>query len=333
FDLARTIISNRINVVHSHDLGSLIYAALARVLSGFRVRHIHTQHSFVGLTKNRKEITYHRLFSWLASKITVVNADMKRIYRVLGVPDSKISVVENAVELGSLPVKCSRQALRSRLIKNCAEGIKTRLKPYVEDKWILHLARIHPAKGQLNSIAIWEALSETVRSKAVLIIAGYEAQSGELERVRSRALESVDAERILIIPGTDSPAEWIRAADIYLSPSNYEGRPLGPIEAIMAEVPVVVSKIPGHRFLNNYSEQFSLLEPDRAASLVESIFKSLADQDFKLKLAECRKSVSRRYSAARMVREYLRLYRGGEYAGYKAEPGAEACCALAGTIK
>ncbi|MEN9826763.1 MAG: hypothetical protein RI953_2508, partial [Pseudomonadota bacterium] len=78
--------SRQIDIIHSHDLGALIYGAMVVVLSAFRIRLVHTQHSFVHFRKGKKRYAlYERIFTAIAKKVCTVSEGLAETYRALGV--------------------------------------------------------------------------------------------------------------------------------------------------------------------------------------------------------------------------------------------------------
>ena len=73
FALAREVIRNKALVIHSHDLGALIYAVLTKWATLGAVRVIHTQHSFIHLEADPKYKHYEKFFSVFADEIATVS--------------------------------------------------------------------------------------------------------------------------------------------------------------------------------------------------------------------------------------------------------------------
>jgi glycosyltransferase involved in cell wall biosynthesis len=71
-EIRRRMSAENISVLHTHDLGALIYGACVKLLSLGRVRLIHTQHSFVHLTGRWVYRYYQRFFVRFADEIVVV---------------------------------------------------------------------------------------------------------------------------------------------------------------------------------------------------------------------------------------------------------------------
>jgi glycosyltransferase involved in cell wall biosynthesis len=115
---------------------------------------------------------------------------------------------------------------------------------------------------------------------------------------------------VLFIGAAADPSLWMHSADVYLSASEYEGLPLGVIEALGEGVPVLLSAIPGHSSLADSSRQFSLSDPAGGAAALEKLLAACAenDPDLAVQVSEWGKRVRAVYSLDIMVAEYARSY-------------------------
>src|SRR5690606_29236821 len=122
YRLVKFILQNDIQIVHSQDLGGLMYASLAKVVTLGRFRLVHTQHSFVHLKKESRYALYEKLFMRLVDDLTVVSSDTAATYVSLGYPEKKIHLIENGVTFPDLPTLSSSSVLRVReaLVKTLA---------------------------------------------------------------------------------------------------------------------------------------------------------------------------------------------------------------------
>ncbi|NLF24634.1 MAG: glycosyltransferase, partial [Deltaproteobacteria bacterium] len=179
FKLIKKTMREDISVVHSHDLGALIYASLAKVFSPQKFKLVHTQHSFVHLQNKWRYRLYERLFPRLADQIIVVSPQNFDTYRQLGLAPSKVKIIENGVVLPpKTPCFNQKAARREALLESLRDHpLQHKLALCAESYWILCLGRIHPVKGQMRALELWKELSAETRKSAHLIFVG----PGELE--------------------------------------------------------------------------------------------------------------------------------------------------------
>ena len=310
--IRRILTAENISVVHTHDLGALIYGVLAKLTCSTRVRLVHTQHSFVHLSRRWIYQYYERLFVRFADVLTVVSEDARLAYTSLGIDYDAIHLVPNGARFadGAAPRTSDRMGLRKQLLNSLTPLSQAALEPFAQSQWILYMARLHPIKGQDHALRLWEQLPRLTRSRCVLLFVGPESEAGRLRHLQTAIAASADRERILYLGATHCPELWLASSELALSCSEFEGMPLGPIEAAGAGLPLVLSEIPGHEILRAWSEQYPLNDPARGARIVDGILKRIADgpaefsQDSWRKAAEIRS----RYSLSKMSATYSGFY-------------------------
>lgn len=310
-ELIRLIRRERIDVVHTHESAPLIYAAIARLICGRRVRLVHTQHSFIHLQKRPFIRHYDRFFQHAADAVAAVSEQVRAEYGKIGVPSSRVRFLPNGVEFPArFPNASEKAELRQSLIREA--GIPA-LSDGARALWFISVARVHPRKGQDHLIRAWGELPEAIRSRSLLIFAGPETSPGERERLDAMVSEAPSAGRVVFIGRTTSPVQWLMSSDVFLSGSEYEGMPLAPIEASGAGLPIVLSDIQGHRLLEEGARYFSFSDPaEGARQLSECVRERDANpESFARKYRERAFLVQKRFSISKMAREYYGLYSGG----------------------
>ena len=302
-DIVRYARTQDIRVIHSHDMGALIYAVAAKVLSLGRLKIVHTQHSFIHLAKAKRYRYYEKFFTYFVDEVNTVSQALWEQYRTLGMNPSRIKVVSNGVEFPEGPTiqTTEKIQLRKNLLKQSAEKI-----------WVLCMARIHPKKGHDQVLAIWKNLDPEVRSRAQLIFVGSETFPGALADLQKRISEQPDPGSVVYAGFTLRPLDWMRASDLFISGSEFEGMPLGPIEALGAGLDTVVSDIPGHASLGDRATKFPLNQPEVSARILEERI-----QNFGNSVEEARQRAWVRgdemrglYGVSLMAKNYSHLYGG-----------------------
>lgn len=280
-----------IDQLNAHDLGALIYGVLAKFLSFGRIRVIYTNHSFVHLNTNTKNKTYEKFFSFFADSITTVSDQLQNIFAEIGIPKQKVTVIENGV-----PFPEKLNSAQDKI------ALKARLLPGKENfYWIMYLARLHPGKGQIESLQIWNNLPEDIRQKTLLVFVGGETEVGYTKVIEAARLKTKNPENIIIAGSTLEPEPWLQATDLLLSASLQEGLPLAPLEGLALEIPVVLSDIPGHGMFKGFAQMFPVNDFSRGAEVITGIINH----------PEVRKkpeALLRRFSVERMTNDYIHAY-------------------------
>ena len=312
--IRRTLSAENIGVIHTHDLGALIYGVCAKLLSFGGVRLVHTQHSFVHLSRRWIYKYYELFFTRFADEIAVVSADTQQSYVDLGLPRARIKLVSNGVRFPEQAAVGAEIKKRSRkdLYDKLDASARTALEPLLGCRWVLYMARLHRTKGQDHAMELWTRLSPGVRGKIALLFVGPGNEPGRLDRLRSDIESAPDSSRVLYMGTTYCPELWLSCSDLALSCSEFEGMPLGPIEAAGAGLPLVLSAIPGHEVVKDWSSQYPLDDPAEGARMVEKILEEIeaGPDDFFARTWEKARAVRSRYTLAQMSGAYSRLYRG-----------------------
>jgi len=308
------LVSGGVSVIHTHDIGGLIYTVLARPFLTRRVRIVHTQHSFIHLERNRRYALYERIFTRFVDQVTVVSPDTRETYRTLGFDTGRMALIRNGVPFeGEAPVsRRERIAHRRVLLQHQANPVLDHLKDAV---WIISLARLDRGKGQDTALEVWGALPASARSRAALLFVGPEAGAGERARLKRLISLVPDGDRVALCGPTNEPLRWLRAADIYLSCSRFEGMPLGPVEAIGEGLPALLSRIPGHEFLASVSSIFELRDIAGGAEELTRLIEMTGDPVWE---GECRVRatlVREQFSIDEMAGAYRQVY------GFPVPPG------------
>lgn len=320
YRLLRNIFRNNIDVIHSHDIGPLIYSVLAKYLSFGRVKLIHTQHSFVHFLPSAKNPCYpfyEGIFTRFVDELTVVNDSLIQSYVAIGVPEHLINIVNNGVSFFESPIRSytEKQLKRTALLEHLSEPEWALIAPFIgrpaeKTYWILYLARFQSIKGQREAVDLWSHLSASLRRNSVLLMIGPEAEEGEKKEVLRRFEHAPNRDRVIFLNGTRFPQAWIASSDLFLSCSQIEGMPLGPLEAIGSGIPAVLSAIKGHGFLEKYSYQFRLGEPAIGALMIEKLLTEPAfgTSEYYKQLWEKTCSIRDQYSATAMTKQYVNFY-------------------------
>ena len=306
----RTLSAEDIPVLHTHDLGALIYGVCAKALAFGRVRLIHTQHSFVHLSQRWVYKHYERFFVRFADEITVVSADTQQSYVDLGVPRMRVRIVSNGVRFPERSAAGDKRKNRRDLLAKLDASARAALAPFADCRWLLYMARLHKTKGQDHALALWERLSPQARAKTALLFVGPGNEPGRLQQLRAGIASAPDSSRVLYMGTTYCPELWLAASDLALSCSEFEGMPLGPIEAAGAGLPLVLSEIPGHEVVKAWSSQYPLADPAQGARMVEGILAEIeaGPDDYFRRVWEKTGEVRARYTLAQMSTAYSRLY-------------------------
>ncbi|HZW06585.1 MAG TPA: glycosyltransferase family 4 protein, partial [Phycisphaerales bacterium] len=243
------------DVVHAHDW--LTYPAgiaLARASGKPLVVHVHsTEFDRTGGGVNQRVYDIERRGMMAAIRVIAVSELTRNICtRRYGVPAEKVDVVYNGIS-------------DARLQPGPADSIRSK------DKIVLFLGRITLQKGPEYFIAAARRVLEKVPD-AKFIMAG----AGDMEvRMIELAAELGIGHRVLFtgfLRGNDVDRIY-RMADCYVMPSVSEPFGLAPLEAMRADVPVIISKQSGVSEVLTHALKVDFWDTDEIANKIVAVLK------------------------------------------------------------
>jgi len=166
-----------------------------------------------------------------ASKIITLSQFEIEQYRCMGVPEEKIAIIPNGIDLSEYAVLPPRGAFRRKF------GIPE------EKKIILYLGRIHKIKGIDFLIKAYAHLINDMHyNDALLVIAG--PDDGYLKEAKALTSDLGIKNRVIftgLLPERDKIAAYVDSSLLaYLNP--FEPYGLVPLEGAACEIPVVVAQ-------------------------------------------------------------------------------------------
>lgn len=281
----------RPDVVHTHNPPPQIYAIAPARLAGARV--VHTKHGPHPDAPHR--LWLRRAGSALAARFVAVSpmtADFAREIREC--PEDRLRVVQNGTDLDRFrPDPEARAALRAEL------GV-------ADDAVLLGtVGRMAPVK---NHALLVRAAAPLLGPRLHLAIAG-----GGPEAPRTRALveELGVAAFVHLVGEIREVPRFLAALDAFVLSSDVEGLPLSVTEAMGVALPVVSTAVGGVPKVVVAGET-GLLVPSRdEAALREALRAIASDGATRARMGQrARELALELYSAERMAREYMALYRG-----------------------
>ncbi len=189
--------------------------------------------------------------------------------RQAGIPPVRISLVYDGVDLGRIrqadPIR-GQQALAELVRNRMAHQTPWRQSNQPENpgnkecpanRWIVHVGKLTPAKGQDDLITAFAGLAEDFPDLALVLIGDGESRSHLETRVAALGL----SDRVFL-PGFRADAlDLVAAADVFVFPSREEGLGGALIEALLLGVPVVASSAGGIPEVLNDSPPLGLMVP------------------------------------------------------------------------
>jgi glycosyltransferase involved in cell wall biosynthesis len=298
-DCSQFVKSRNIDVLHSHNykenLIALLISRTCKVPYLVRTQHGHPEpYSVVRNPKHWCVLAADRLVAkYNLSRIVAVSSDLGEYCKRRADP-RKVTVLRNAVDLTRVHSSFSPAEAKQRLGISAGSfvvGIAARLE---------HIKRLD------LFVATARYLTERI-PKSNFVIAGGGSQNEVLQRlIRESSLQ----DRVALIGERNDVYDVLRAMDVLLLCSDYEGIPMVMLEAMALGVVVVSRKVGGVPEVIRDGITGILVPSDSPEELGRACMSVFADPYARANLAKAaRDEVHRQYSADVNAESMLKLYR------------------------
>jgi glycosyltransferase involved in cell wall biosynthesis len=265
--------------------GSMVACALARVQTTAIFQLVRSD---LAVTSRRRRL-YRRLARRDQSWICVSEDNRETLAKQFGVSSERIVVVRNGAA--------------TRKVSTAAGGrTRANLGIPAASSVILTTGRLSAQKGHE---LIVRALPDLVAFDESLLFVW--AGDGPLLEPLMRAVSATGLEsHVLLLGRREDIPELLAAADIFLMPSRDEGSPLALVEAMLADVPVVVSDIGALREIVDDGQNGLVFACGDPTDLTRVISRALANRDSLRQMSvSAREQAAHEFSVERMLEGQL----------------------------
>ena len=234
----------------------------------------------------------HKLQVWVCKKskaVVVPSAYLKRLVQGWGIAPEKIKIIPNAVNLVVEPL--SKEEARTAL------GI--------HGKIILSAGRLVPWKGFRLIIKLMPELLK-LNPFFRLAIAG----DGPDREYLVALIKNLNLHNKVFLVGKKSPDEltrYMRASELFVLNTGYEGFSHQILEAMAAGVPVVTTNVGGNTELLRQGENGFMVKYNDEFNLKEAIRTLWESSELRDKFIEEGKKTAADYTVERMVKETMNV--------------------------
>jgi glycosyltransferase involved in cell wall biosynthesis len=264
--LVRQMRDRRIDILHTHKIGSNFWGALIapRVPVGVFVAHEHTW-SWEG-KPHRRFIDRNLIARRADAFVAVSESDRRRMVDIERIPGSKARFIPNGIPTPPRPAPGSE--VRAEL------GISA------EQPVVGMVATLRPQKAYDVLIRSASLLRREFADLRVLIAGGEEnPQTREAEQLQ-RLIAELDLDGTVTLLGfRDDAFRVMGAFDVAAQSSNFEGSPLSVMEYMEAAKPVVATRVGGMPDLVQDGVTGLLVEPQDPEGLATALGSLLRDPD------------------------------------------------------
>ena len=290
--LARLLMAERVDIVHTHNSYTALYGIpAARILHGPIV--IHGEHGISDCTNGYRRYIKKLvlvLSHWVTTVSDGIGEDVESLW---GTPSEKITVVPNGVD----QEKYSRRELRTYVVNGSRK---------TKDGIILGaVGRLTDEKNYPLLLAAVKQVIQSVPNTRLIIIG-----DGPLRTVlESKARElSISGSVDFLGERTDVP-ELLNVMDMFILASYSEGMANCLLEAMAVGLPVIASDIKGNIEIVVDQKTGFLFQSGDQSALVDKIIRLIGNPLLRKQFGEAGMGrVDKLFSIGKMVENYERLY-------------------------
>lgn len=283
-------------VVQLHGGEPLKYAAAAGLSSLSIIVYRRIGCAPPGLRRRTRRLVYGSLMRWADKTVVVAEALRSEAMDLFGVPDTKLTVIPNGVDMGRMTPSSRRDEMRQALGLPAHASV------------VLSLGALTWEKDPLAQL---DAAARVLREDEMtfLVIAGDGPMRSE---VREAVLRLTVADRIRILGSRSDVADLLSASDVLVfasRPDGMEGMPASLIEAGMCGVPVVGFDVAGASEVVVDGETGFLVSWGDTARLAQRLTQVIRDAALGTSMGEAARARCRSmFDLEVLAQRYLQLY-------------------------
>jgi len=291
---ARYIKSNNISVVHTHDFYTNIFGMCAAFWAGVPARIASKRETF---SKSTSQMLIERQAFRLAAKIAA-NADaVKKFLIVQGVPEAKIEVIHNGLDLERLaPSGFSRPEILNAL------GISAE----IDTQIVTIVANL---RSDVKNHRMFLRAAKTVRAwtrNIAFVLAG---EGDLMPSLQKFAGDLGIANDVFFIGGCGNVQDLLAISNIGVLSSQSEGFSNAILEYMSAALPVVATRVGGAAEAVIEGETGFLVDSDDDAAMAEKLLTLLKNREMAERFGnQGRRVVEEKFSVTTQLGKTLDLY-------------------------
>lgn len=284
----------KIDIIHTHNVGTLIYGALATGFGGL-CPVFHGEHGQLeDEHRTRRVLWYRRILYFGCAKVHTVSRGLKSQLVEFGFPERKIVPILNGVDTSRFAPASPAEAKRQI-------GI-------APDEIVIGcVGRLSRNKRFIELIAAFERLCENFPNVRLLVVGG---NGPDRDSIMNCAAQSKASKRIVLAGHQDNPVAYYRAMDLLVAPSLFEGLSNVVLEAMASGVPVLAHNACGNAEVIDNDANGFVSNMDTVESLSRQMHVLISSPE---RLAQtgllAREKIVHHFSLEKMAENYAAHYR------------------------
>ena len=289
----KLVMINHISIINSFDLKELLLSTAIKVMSGWKIKTVHHSvdllHHYGTLQKAFLVILLN-----LTNKILCNSEKSKELIKSFFVPERKISVIKNGVDIGFLR-KTISETEKFRKIHGIGKN----------DFVLGTIANFRKVKNYPFLISAFRILLKKNNNlKLICVGGGY-----YLADIKRMALE-YHLEKAVVFTGySRHVVDYLSLMDVFVLCSLKEGFPNVLLQAMGMSLPVISANVGGCPEIIDHMKNGILYPSNDLGKFIEAIETLITDTAFAGRLgSNAKKIVEERFSLERMIKEYATFY-------------------------
>lgn len=275
FSLNSILKSGNFDIIHSHLSSDLWSVVPAMKLSGSKAKLVLTKAMESGVSK--KDFFHRQLYKHVDAVIAISKYIETNIKSTLPVPDSKITVINDAVNTN----------IFNPILFDCK---KTKAQFGIEDEIVISLiGRITWGKGHEDLINAVEIIKAQIPKQKLKVLIAGSAEADEAKyknKIKNLVKQKNLTDVITFLGYCTNVAEILSATDILVFPSHTESFGIAVLEAMAMGIPVIASNYGGVLDSVEHEKTGVLFERKNPAALAEAMMRLAKDSDLRKKLGQ-----------------------------------------------
>ncbi|HID56525.1 TPA: glycosyltransferase [Candidatus Poribacteria bacterium] len=284
----------KVDLIHTHNVGPLIYGGLASIITGLPL--VHTEHS--RLPQHEKRLrSIEKALSLKASKIVAVSKCVAdQLINEQGIRPDKVMIIPNGVDVDLFAkARQGRDDVRKELGIGDGEIV------------IGTVGRLAAVKDYATLIQAFALVKAGEEKTVKLLMVGDGPEREKLERT---ADEIGVREHVIFLGMRDDVPELMAAMDIFALSSIDEGLPLAILEAMSAGLPIVATEVGGIPEAVEHGLNGFLLPPRSPQRMAIALQKLIDEPELRRRFSIwARRRVVERFSIRAMIKAYRSIYK------------------------
>lgn len=290
-DIIDIIKVKNIHLIHTHLYHANMYGRIAALIS--KVPVIATEHNVYPKYKLKR-----RIVNWILAKktnriIAVSQMVKKEIVLRDWIDPSKVAVIYNGIDISRFPSPLTKVEARQKLgiPANCF--------------LVGNVGRLIEQKGQMYLINAMSIVKDHIPGVKLLLVGSGPLESHLKSAVSAKGLR----ETVIFLESRRDIPDILKAIDIFVSPSIWEGLPIVLLEAMASYLPVIATSVGGVVEIVKDGINGLIVPPRNETTLATTIIELLNDGAKRKIFGEKgREIVVEKFTAFHMVKHIESLY-------------------------